>query len=116
MRTDTPTKTALVAGGLAAILASACCLGPLLLVSVGLGGAWLSNLTSLEPYRPWFIGVAVVALLLAGKRIYRPASDCKPGDICALPAAQTGYKVLLMVVAALVLLALSYPSIAPLFY
>lgn len=116
MRTDTPTKTALAAGGLAAILASACCLGPLLLVSVGLGGAWLSNLTSLEPYRPWFIGLALLALLLAAKRIYRSEADCRPGDICALPAAQTGYKLLLMVVAALVLFALTYPSIAPLFY
>ncbi|MDP1739809.1 MAG: mercuric ion transporter MerT [Polaromonas sp.] len=116
MATDNPTKTALAAGALAAILASACCLGPLLLVSVGLGGAWLSNLASLEPYRPWFIGAALLALLLAAKRIYRPAADCKPGDICALPAAQTGYKALLMAVAALVLIALSYPYLAPLLY
>lgn len=40
-------SAALAAGGLSAVLASACCLGPLVLVSLGLGGgAWVSN-----PYR-----------------------------------------------------------------
>lgn len=116
MTTDTNTKTALAAGGLAAILASACCLGPLVLVSVGLGGAWLGNLASLEPYRPYFIGAALLALFLAGRRIYRPEADCKPGDICALPAARTGYKAMFLAVAGLVLIAFSYPYIAPLFY
>jgi MerT mercuric transport protein len=32
---------ALFVGGLAAILASTCCLGPLVLVAVGLSGAWI---------------------------------------------------------------------------
>src|SRR3970282_2820415 len=51
-------RGALVAGGLAAILASACCLGPLVLITLGFSGAWIGNLTALEPYRPIFIGVA----------------------------------------------------------
>ncbi|HBN2488147.1 mercuric transporter MerT family protein, partial [Klebsiella oxytoca] len=42
----------LFAGGLAAILASACCLGPLVLIALGFSGAWIGNLTVLEPYRP----------------------------------------------------------------
>ena len=41
----------LAAGGLAAILASTCCLGPLILVSIGLGGAWVSNLQALHNNR-----------------------------------------------------------------
>ncbi|HHX4191795.1 mercuric transport protein, partial [Burkholderia contaminans] len=44
-------RGALFAGGLAAILASACCLGPLVLVTLGFSGAWIGNLTVLEPYR-----------------------------------------------------------------
>ena len=39
----------LITGGFAGILASACCVGPLVLVSLGLGGAWVSTLTVLEP-------------------------------------------------------------------
>ncbi|VCX09976.1 hypothetical protein BANRA_05706 [Klebsiella pneumoniae] len=54
-------RGALFAGGLAAILASACCLGPLVLIALGFSGAWIGNLTVLEPYRPFFIGAALVA-------------------------------------------------------
>lgn len=106
----------LAVGGLAAILASTCCLGPLVLVAVGLGGAWIGNLTKLEPYRPLFIAVALVALFFAWRRIYRPAEKCLPGEVCALSQSKHLYKVLFWVVAGLVLIALSFPYIAPFFY
>ena len=67
-------RTALMTGGLAAILASTCCLGPLVLVALGFSGAWIGNLTALEPYRPIFIGAALVALFFAGRRVFRPAA------------------------------------------
>jgi len=57
---------ALFVGGLAAILASTCCLGPLVLVALGLSGAWIGNLTLLEPYRPLFIGVCSCGSVLCG--------------------------------------------------
>ena len=66
-------RGALAAGGLAAILASTCCLGPLVLVALGFSGAWIGNLTVLEPYRPIFIGAALVALFFAWRHIFRPA-------------------------------------------
>lgn len=116
MTTQKQGSTALVAGGFAAILASACCLGPLLLVSIGLGGAWMSKLQVLEPYRPFSIAVAVVALLFAYRSVYRPAAECAPGDICAVPATRRTYKILFWLVAALVLVALGFPYVVPLFY
>ena len=73
-------RGALAAGGLAAILASTCCLGPLVLITLGFSGAWIGNLTALEPYRPIFIGVALVALFFAWRRIFRPARACAPDD------------------------------------
>jgi mercuric ion transport protein len=72
-------RGALFAGGLAAILASTCCLGPLVLVALGFSGAWIGNLTVLEPYRPIFIGAALVALFFAWRRIYRPCSRLQAG-------------------------------------
>lgn len=83
---------ALFVGGAAAILASTCCLGPLILVTLGVSGAWIGNLTMLESYRPFFIGAALLALFLAGRRIFRPARACGPGEVCAVPgrAASTG--------------------------
>ncbi|TAK51331.1 MAG: mercuric ion transporter MerT [Gammaproteobacteria bacterium] len=107
---------ALAAGGLAAILASTCCLGPLVLITLGVSGAWIGNLTALEPYRPIFIGVALVALFFAGRRIFRPVQACQPGEVCAVPQTRTTYKVLFWVVAALVLVALAFPYVVPLFY
>ena len=106
----------LAAGGLAAILASTCCLGPLVLVTLGFSGAWIGNLTALEPYRPIFIGVALVALFFAWRRIFRPVDDCKPGEICAIPQVRTSYKVIFWIVVALVALALAFPYVVPFFY
>lgn len=109
-------RTALVTGGLAAILASTCCLGPLVLVALGFSGAWIGNLTVLEPYRPIFIGAALVALFFAGRRIFRPAQACAPGEVCAVPQVRTTYKIIFWVVAAFVLVALGFPYVLPLFY
>ena len=109
-------RGALVTGGLAAILASTCCLGPLVLIALGFSGAWIGNLRVLEPYRPIFIGAALVAMFFAYRRVYRPATACKPGEVCAIPQVRTSYKTLFWVVVALVLIALVFPYIAPLFY
>src|SRR6266849_9375326 len=107
---------ALLVGGLAAILASTCCLGPLVLVALGLSGAWIGNLTLLEPYRPIFIAGSLVALFFAGQRIFRPAHACEPGEACAVPRTRRLYKILFGIVSALVLIALVYPHVAKLFY
>lgn len=109
-------RGALVAGGLAAFLASTCCLGPLVLVTLGISGAWISNLAMLEPYRPLFIGAALTAMYFAYRRIFRPAQDCKPGEVCAVPRVRHAYQVGFWVVAALVVVALAFPYVLPLFY
>ena len=109
-------RGALAVGGLAAILASTCCLGPLVLITLGFSGAWIGNLTVLEPYRPIFMGAALAALFFAWRRIFSPARDCVPGDACAVPRVQTAYKVIFWIVAALVLIALVFPYLMPLFY
>jgi MerT mercuric transport protein. len=106
----------LAAGGLAAILASTCCLGPLVLVALGVSGAWIGNLTLLEPLRPIFIGAALVALFFAGRRIFRPAAACRPGEVCAIPQVRAAYKLIFWIVVALVLIALGFPYVLPLFY
>lgn len=107
---------ALFAGGLAAILASTCCLGPLLLVALGFSGAWIGNLTALEPYRPIFIGVALLSMFFAYRRIFRPVQTCKPGEVCAVPQVRATYKIIFWLVMAMVLVALGFPYVLPLFY
>lgn len=116
MTEEKSARGVLAAGGLAAVLASTCCIGPLVLLSLGLGGAWAVNLTALEPFRPWFLGAALVALFFAYRRIFRPVAACDPGEVCAVPAARRAYRIAFWTVAALVLLALGSPYVAPLFY
>jgi len=123
MKTDFPTESrrkngrgALLAEGLAAILASTCCLGPLLLITLGISGAWISNLTALEPYRPVFFVAAIVALFFAWQQIWRPVVTCAPGQVCAVPQVNRAYKLLFGIVIALVIVALGFPVIAPWFY
>lgn len=111
-----PEGAALAAGGIAALLAGACCLGPFVLVSIGFGGAWLANFQLLEPYRPFFIAGALAALGFAGWRIYRPAAACEPGTMCAVPRVRLGYKIAFWIVAALLMLTLTFPYYASLFY
>ena len=106
----------LMAGGVAAILASTCCLGPLLLVTLGFSGAWIGNLTVLEPYRPIFIGVGLVALFFAYRRIFRAVQACNPGEVCAVPRVRKAYKIIFWTVATLVVIAIAFPYILPLFY
>ena len=108
---------ALAGAALAGIGASLCCAGPLVLVSVGISGAWISNLTILEPYSWMFAALALGSMGYAWKRIYRPgAAQCAPGSVCALPQTTRVHRALFWTVGGLVLAGVSFPYLAPLFF
>ncbi len=102
-------KGLLALGGLGAAIASACCILPFVLVALGLGGAWLSNLHALYPYRWIFIAGAAVALFFAWRRLYRSQSECADDAACALPTVKRAYRVLLWIIIGLV----SLSAVAP---
>ncbi len=106
----------LAAGGVAALLASACCLGPLVLVTLGFSGAWIGNLALLEPYRPWFLLTTVLALLLAARGIFRPARHCDSPEVCARPHLQRIQRLIFGAVLALALLGFVFPYLARFLY
>ena len=62
------------------------------------------------------IGVALVAMFFAWRRVFRPVEKCQPGEVCAVPRVRTGYKAIFWLVSLLVLIALVFPYILPLFY
>lgn len=109
-------KSTLAIGGLAAILASTCCLGPLVLVTIGVSGAWIGQLARLEPFRPLFLTISLVALVLAYRRIHRPVATCQSGEVCAVPVVRRAYKLVFWSVAALLLIAFAFPYVVPWFY
>ncbi len=63
-----------------------------------------------------FVAAAVVALFFAYRQIFRPAVACTPGEVCAVPQVRTTYKAIFWLVAVLILIAVSFPFVAPLFY
>jgi len=109
-------RGSLVAGILAAIGASVCCVGPLILLALGIGGAWIGNLTAFEPYRPLFIGLTLLFLGLAFRKLYLVPQVCVPGTPCADPQTPTRQRLIFWLVAVLLLGLLAVPWFAPLFY
>lgn len=101
--------TAIVGAGLAAIGASICCVVPLVLVLLGISGAWISTLTALDPWRPWFSAAALVALALAFWNLYGPPSRCRPEGQCALPQALKRWRRWLWVATLAIALLLLFP-------
>jgi mercuric ion transport protein len=75
----------ITAGALSALGASACCAGPLVLVALGLGGAWASRLRALEPLFPVFVVLALAAFGFAFWRLYVAPRRCAPETACASP-------------------------------
>lgn len=71
MSTRWATPGSVLAVAAAAIGASACCAGPLLLVILGVGGAWGSRLVALEPLQPYFVAAALMFFGFAFYRLYR---------------------------------------------
>lgn len=110
------TKPTLWASALAAVGASLCCVAPLVLVSLGLGGAWLSKLTQLEPYRPVFVVLTLGLLTLAGLKLIRQPAVCEPGRACADKAVKRRQHMIFWSVAASLLLLLAFPWYASIFY
>ncbi len=86
VKTETIIRTSLAASVLAALGATACCVAPLVLVTLGFGGAWLASLRALEAYQPLFAAMTFGFLALAFYWLYVQPRRCKPGDACASPA------------------------------
>ncbi|WP_137820184.1 mercuric transporter MerT family protein [Pseudomonas sp. 2FG] len=109
-------NSSLTAGGLAALGGSLCCVGPLLLLALGIGGAWVANLTALEPYRPIFIGMTLLFLGLAMRTLYLVPRACAPGMQCAEPRTLKRQRLTFWLVTVLLVVLLAVPWFAPLFY
>lgn len=93
---------------LTATLASLCCIGPVVLLVLGLGGVGFA--AAFEPYRYYFLGLTAILLGAGFFLVYRkPKTECAPGDACEKPAPRRGQKIALWVVTAMVAGLAAYP-------
>ncbi len=110
-KSEKATKKPLLLALLTALAASLCCVGPLLLVFLGVGGAWAGSLSMFEPWRPLFIGLTLIFLGYAFYRIYgRTKSEaCEPGSLCASPKSDHINKIALWFATILIIILLGIP-------
>lgn len=109
-------RTSLVAGALAAVGASLCCVVPLVLLALGIGGVWIADLTALEPYRPVFVGLTLAFLALAFYQLYLRPRTCAPETACADDRVVRRQRLIFWAVAVVLLALLAVPWLGPLFY
>lgn len=100
---------------LGALAASSCCIVPLLLFSVGIGGAWVGNLTALAPYKPLFVTGTAGVLGYGFYLVYwKPRQACASGAACARPIPSRLVRSALWIATALVIAAFAFDYVAPL--
>ena len=95
------------------LLASTCCVLPLVLVLAGVTGAWLANLAAFKPFTPLFVVLALGAIGWSGYLVLRPVRDC---DARACQSTRPLTRRIFIACAVFVALLLSFPLFAPLFY
>lgn len=113
-------RASLTAAVIAAVAASACCLGPVILALIGVSGVGLA--ATIEPYRPIFLGVTAVLLAVGFYLVYRrpraaataaTAASVDPDNCeCDAPGAKRSGKLMLWVATTLAALFAVYPYIA----
>ena len=103
-------------GILAALGAASCCVVPFVLFTLGISGAWISNLTALAPYQPIFAAITIGFLGYGFYLVYRkPNAACADGSYCAKPSSGRIAKIGLWTATILVIVALGFPKLAPFF-
>ena len=106
-----------VGGIVGAVAASSCCVLPLVLASVGIGGAWGSNLGVLAPYHPILTVVTVVLLGVGHYLVYRKSKvTCTDETACATPLPYRIVKIVLWGATLLIVIVLVFPYVALLLY
>lgn len=111
---DTYGRKTLAAGALAAIGASLCCVAPLVLLGLGISGAWIGTLTALEPARPVFVVATLAFLGLAFRKLYLVPRSCAVGAPCAEQRVLGRQKLAFWMVGLSALGLLAVPELAPL--
>ena len=112
MSNTSSSNRSLIMAALAAIGASACCIGPLLLLSLGIGGAWIGNLTAMEPYSPYFAAATLLILAMVFRKLYLVPQRCEEGAVCENPNVLKNQRIIFWIVTMLLIAMVTFPYYA----
>jgi mercuric ion transport protein len=100
-----------------AVLASICCIAPLLLIVLVANGAWIVNLAALKAYQPVFVPVTLAFLGFGFWQVYgKSKQSCDDGSYCASASFDLLIKVVLWLATVLLVAAISVDLWVPFFY
>ena len=102
------------AGVIGALAMTSCCILPLVLVSLGVTGVFIGQLTALYAYKWVTFSFAAAALAYGFWKAYRPvpAEACADGT-CVRPVERGVMRGVLWGALVVVLLALAFPALSP---
>ncbi len=112
--TKTDAKGSIIAGLFAGITASACCAGPLILLTLGVSGSWIGNLSKLGPFRPVFMILALIFMGLAFRKLYLVPKNCAIDAPCATAQGDRNQKIVFWFVSLVVIVSIAFPWYGPL--
>jgi len=95
-------------------ICAACCLLPMTLIVLGVGGAWAGRLEALAPFKWYFVAATAVLLGFGFYSVYFRSSQCTAGPQCTVCRTGRGVKVLLWTATALAIAGLAFEQIEPL--
>lgn len=106
-------KTVTLGSLLTAFLSSLCCIGPLILALLGIGG--LGFVTQFERYRPFFIVLTILLLGGAFSLTYGRRTACGPGNTCERRGVGRLQHIVLWTATGVALLLMGFPYLIRLF-
>jgi len=106
-------KATLIGSIITGIAASTCCLGPFILLTLGVSGSWIGNLSAMEPYRPIFIGITLLFLGLTYRKLFLIPQACDVDKPCAQPANLRKQRIIFWIVSVFVLVVMTFPWYGP---
>tara|TARA_R110002096_G_scaffold137245_8_gene290472 strand:- start:5783 stop:6190 length:408 start_codon:yes stop_codon:yes gene_type:complete len=102
-------------GGLAGALAmTSCCILPLVLVSFGVGGVWIAQLTVLYAYKWYTFAFASAFIGYGFWKVHRAEQgECRDGAVCTRSVNRRVMKASLWLAAIVTAVAMIFPYITP---
>ncbi len=110
---STSSKATLIGGLIAGIGASTCCLGPFLLISLGVSGSWIGTLSAMELYRPYLMAIALIFIALAFRKLYLVPQSCDIDSPCASPDYLKKQRIFFWMASLFILAIIAFPYYGP---